>query len=297
MAILVAAVFWTWLWGPVGLLLATPLTVCVVVIGRHVPSLEFLSVLLSDDPGLRPETRLYQRLLAMDVDEATEIAEEFLKRESLADFYDEIMIPALALAEEDRHQGKLDPARQEFVFANMRLLVEDLAERAQSLAAQNHESKAGNENAAQQTAPTESQATVLCVPARDEADEIAAVMLAELLLKEGVRARALPLTPAAGESLGTPGGQNASVASVVAVPPYGYMQARLLCRRLHERFPHLKLVASILTEQDDESLRQRRPEIPTAQVASSLRQTLEGIRSSLADKADSSTESLSRAAA
>src|SRR5947209_4727111 len=103
MAILVAAVFWTWLWGPVGLLLATPLTVCLVVIGRYVPSLEFLSVMLSDEPVLKPETRFYQRLLAMDLEEATEVAAEYMKGRSLEEFYDQVAIPALILAEQDRH--------------------------------------------------------------------------------------------------------------------------------------------------------------------------------------------------
>src|SRR5690348_2953499 len=100
LAILVAAVFWTWLWGPAGLLLATPLTVCVVVIGRHVPKLTFLQVLLSDEPVLAPKTRFYQRLLAMDAEEAGTIAEEFLKDKSLEELYDSLIVPALSLAEE-----------------------------------------------------------------------------------------------------------------------------------------------------------------------------------------------------
>src|SRR5262249_43403188 len=104
LAILVAAVFWTWLWGPVGLLLSTPLTVCVVVLGRHIPQLWFIRILLSDEPVLSPETRLYQRLLAMDLEEATEIAEEFLKDKPLDEFYDRVIVPTLSLAEEDRHR-------------------------------------------------------------------------------------------------------------------------------------------------------------------------------------------------
>src|SRR5712671_1253338 len=133
MAVLVAAVFWTWLWGPVGLLLATPLTVCVVVIGRYVPRLEFLSIILTDEPVLTPETRFYQRLLALDMEEATEVAENFLKGKSLEDLYDSLMIPALSLAEEDRHRGRLNEDREQFVFKTTRFLVEDLAERADEL--------------------------------------------------------------------------------------------------------------------------------------------------------------------
>ena len=98
-AILIAAVFWTWLWGPVGLLLSTPLTVCLVVIGRYVPKLEYLSILLSDKPVLDFPTRFYQRMLAMDLQEATDLAESFLRGKSLENLYDEMIIPALTLAE------------------------------------------------------------------------------------------------------------------------------------------------------------------------------------------------------
>ena len=106
-AIIAAAVFWTWLWGPIGLLLSTPLTVCLVVLGRHVPQLAFLDVLLGNEPVLTPPELLYQRLLVGDPNEATERAEEYLREHSLADFYDEVAIPALALAEEDRSDGRL----------------------------------------------------------------------------------------------------------------------------------------------------------------------------------------------
>ena len=100
------------LWGPVGLLLSTPLTVCLVVLGRHVPQLAFLDVLLGDEPVLPPELRFYQRLLARDPDEATELAEEYLEDEPLEKLYDSVIIPALGLAEQDRLRGSLD--RQPF---------------------------------------------------------------------------------------------------------------------------------------------------------------------------------------
>ncbi len=106
LAILVAAVFWTWLWGAVGLLLATPLTVCLAVLGRYVPSLRFLGVLLNDEPMLPPEKRLYQRLLAADVEEAADIAEEFLKSIPMEQLYDAVIIPAPNLAEQDRRASK-----------------------------------------------------------------------------------------------------------------------------------------------------------------------------------------------
>ncbi len=106
-AVLVAAVFWTMLWGPLGLLMSTPLTVCLVVLGRHVPQLGFFDVLLGDEPALSPEVKFYQRLLARDPDEATELAEEYLEDGSLDKLYDSVILPALVHAEQDRLRGSL----------------------------------------------------------------------------------------------------------------------------------------------------------------------------------------------
>jgi len=276
LAILVAAVFWTWLWGPVGLLLATPLTVCVVVIGRHVPNFGFLQVLLSDEPGLAPDTRFYQRMLAMDLEEATEIAEEFIKGKSLEELYDAMIIPALSLAEEDRHRGKLDETRQQFIFQNTRILVEDIAERADDLIVRKGSLKArlsAKSNGTREKRPAPiTGAQVVCIPARDQADELAAFMLAQLLNKRGIAARALPSGVLAAESLQRVGQEQARIACVSAVPPFGYMHARYLCRRLRAQFQDLKLVGAILTERDPQELTQRQPPIAADQVASSLKQ-------------------------
>ena len=103
LAILVATVFWSMLWGPVGLILSTPLTVCLVLLGRYVPQLSFLEIILGDEPALRPQELFYQRLLAMDQDEARNIVETQLKEKSLESLYETVLIPALRLAEEDRH--------------------------------------------------------------------------------------------------------------------------------------------------------------------------------------------------
>ena len=282
LAILVAAVFWTWLWGPVGLLLATPLTVCVVVIGRHVPNLEFLSIMLSDEPALKPQTRFYQRMLAMDLDEATEIAEEFLKGKSLEDLYDGLIIPALSLAEEDRHRGKLSDKRQQFIFRNTRILLEDIAERSDELIARNgsQQMQDGNPSENPGNACTV-EASVLCVPARDEADELAAFMLAQLLQKSGIGARPVPAASLAIDAVGRLSQDKAKIACVFAVPPFGYMHARYLCRRLQERFKNLKLIAGILTERDVQELKLRHPTIAADQLASSLKEVVAAVRTAL----------------
>jgi predicted PurR-regulated permease PerM len=127
-AILVSAVFWTWLWGAVGLLLATPLTVVLVVIGKYVPQMRFLDIMLGDEPVLEPGERVYQRLLAADQEEATELVREYLREMDLERVYDEVLSPALSLAEQDRHRGRLDERRQAYIRQAMRDMIEELGD-------------------------------------------------------------------------------------------------------------------------------------------------------------------------
>jgi predicted PurR-regulated permease PerM len=255
LAVLVAAVFWTWLWGPAGLLLATPLTVCVVSIGRHVPRLAFLQVLLSDEPVLPPETRLYQRLLAMDLEEASLLSEECLKASgSLDRLYDELIVPALNLAEEDRHHGKLDEAKEQFVYQKTHILVEDMAERADELLAVEAGAKTAllstsNDSpkiVLEPTGPIE----VLCIPARDEADELAAYMFKLMLQKRGIAAKALTARLSVPEVTEEIERSKPKAACVVAVPPFARMHTRYLCRRVRHEFKDLKLVVAFLTGKD-----------------------------------------------
>lgn len=129
LAILVAAVFWAALWGPIGLILSTPLTVCLILMGRYVPQLNFLEVILGDEPVLAVEAHFYQRLLALDQDEATVIAENFLKEKPLGNLYDQVVIPALAMAEQDRHLNTLDSGTADFVSQTTRELIDEVGER------------------------------------------------------------------------------------------------------------------------------------------------------------------------
>jgi predicted PurR-regulated permease PerM len=120
LALLLTAVFWTILWGPAGLILSTPLTVCLVVLGRHVPQFSFLHVLLGDEQVLAADAQLYQRLLAMDESGARDVAERSFSEGSVVEVFDSVFIPALIMAERDRHKGKLDPEREEFIFMTLR---------------------------------------------------------------------------------------------------------------------------------------------------------------------------------
>jgi predicted PurR-regulated permease PerM len=125
-AIIVAASFWTWLWGPVGLVLATPLTICLVVVGRHVDRLQFLDVMLGDQPPLSPAQIIYQRMLAGDPMEASEQARNFLKDQTLEQYYDEIVLGGLRMAEDDSRLGRLDDERMDRIVATVTEVVDDL---------------------------------------------------------------------------------------------------------------------------------------------------------------------------
>jgi hypothetical protein len=126
LALIIAAVFWTWLWGPVGLLLSTPLTVCLAVMGRHVPRLQFLSVLLSEDEALAPHEEIYYRLLRLGLDEGSHLAENFAKTNSLTALYDTVLIPAITLVETDALRQQLDSEQRATLQQHVRDMVEDL---------------------------------------------------------------------------------------------------------------------------------------------------------------------------
>jgi len=283
LAILLAAVFWTWLWGPMGLLLATPLTVCLAVIGRYVPSLEFFRILLTDEPVLHPHTRFYQRLLADNLEEATELAEEFLKGKSLEEFGDVVVIPALTLIEEDRHRGHLDSEKQQSIFQNLRMLIEDLSERSEELIGGGKEKKHVEEETLSHVSKSPSadtaQVSVVCVPARDEADEIAALLIEQILSKRAVAAKVFSCAALAGECIEQLKGSRARIACVAVVPPFGHLNARYMCRRLRGEFADLKLIAAVLTERPADELKQRRPAIVADEITTSLKKTITAILS------------------
>ena len=129
LAILVSAIFWTLIWGIPGLLLSTPLTVFLVVMGHYVPSLAFFNVLLGDEPVLAPHAQFYQRLLAQEPTEARHVLDEFLKTDKSAEeLYSTVVIPALSLAEQDRYRDELDDDAQALIYQNVREMIEDLGE-------------------------------------------------------------------------------------------------------------------------------------------------------------------------
>jgi predicted PurR-regulated permease PerM len=204
-AIITSATFWTALWGPVGLVLATPLTICLVVLGRHVERLEFLEVMFGDRPALSPSELFYQRMLAEDPSEAVDKAEEFLKASSLSAYYDEVALPALKLAQNDIARGALDRVQSEKIKAAVVEVVDDLVDQDDqkpvSETINDAEATAALETVHDETldlpvveradlAPQwQGDKPVLCVAGRGPLDEAAAIMLAQLLEKHGLGAR------------------------------------------------------------------------------------------------------------
>ncbi len=214
-ALITAAAFWTWLWGPVGLLLATPLTVCLVVLGRHVPQLQFLDVILGDAPALTAEETFYQRLLADDPEEATEQAEDFAKERSLEAFFDEVAIPALLRMQTDSDRDAVAAAHRAMVRDGIATVLENLADN-------------GLQEPADGDAPR--AFTVCCVAGRNELDEAAALLLADLLRRHGLDAVMI----LAAEALAD---RNAHVICLSLVSTGSPARARYLVRRLRRRNP------------------------------------------------------------
>ena len=241
LALLVSAIFWTILWGLSGLILSTPLTVCVVVLGRYVPQLSFLHTLLGDEVALGPEAQIYQRLLAMDQSEAHAIVDRCLKEKSLVELYDSVLLPALSLAEQDRHKGAIDTAREEFLFLSINEMITELSEY------QPAPHPAPAEDAAAPSGPAEQTgARVLCLPANDRADEVTAAMLAQLLEQAGHAALCLPVAHASLlEMLTLLQTKPDDVICISSLPPYAFSSARAMCKLVRERFPKPKLVVGV----------------------------------------------------
>ncbi|WP_244510692.1 AI-2E family transporter [Microvirga guangxiensis] len=240
LAIIMAAIFWTSLWGPVGLFLATPLTVCLVVIGRYVPQLEFLGILLGSDPVLAPEERLYQRLLAGNLEEAVEMAEDYVDEHSSRELYDNVAIPALRLAENDRQRSTTDTNYRRLVADTAICVVREVEDHIREKATSSDDAEAGENPvpAAREAQP----ATVLCVAGRTELDRAAAEMMAQVLEESGIGARVLPPIAVSQGALGQLELQGVDVVCLSYLHPQPQVYARYIHRRLRRRAPHMKLV-------------------------------------------------------
>ena len=230
--LLIAAAFWTWLWGPIGLLLSTPLTTCLVVLGKYVPSLSFLDILLGDQPVLETHVNYYQRLLARDEDEANDLIEEYLAEKPCDLVYDEVLIPALVRAKRDRDRGELDPDETRYIVDETREILASTVQVRQAACATPQEGPPA----------AEPKVLVLGCPARDEADEAALDMLRQLLDGTRYAVEVLASATLAGELLTQVEEKNPAAVCIAALPPGGLAQTRYLCKRLRARFPALKIL-------------------------------------------------------
>lgn len=219
------AALWAFLWGPVGLILSGPLTVCLLVLGLHVPRFNFLVVLLGDQPVLEPRITFYQRLTAHDQDEAAGIAEEVATADGVDAAFDTVIVPALTLARRDHAAGQLEAADLRFAIAAAREIAEELAEPK-----------------AEPTSEPNERARVLLCPARDKAEQVAAEMLAFSLDRNRWEVKVTPDDTLASELEQLVEAYQPDVTLIVALPPGGMAHARYLVARLRKRFPDGKVL-------------------------------------------------------
>jgi len=269
-AILLAAMFWTVLWGPIGLLLATPMTVCLIVMSRYVPNMHFLHVLLSDDPPLTPEAGFYQRLLALDRRGALVLFAKDRKEKSDLEMYDGMLIPTLVLAKRDRHRNAIDAPTEEFIFHTVRELIARVA----ADPASGKQSDSNQHDRAEAPAP---RGRVICLAARDTADEIAGAMLVQALRRQGWDAD----TVAAGALAETRDQllrQLPDVVCISALPPFALARARQNYRELRAEAPNLKVVVGLWKFCGDEPRAAARIGMPhTERIATGLADALREI--------------------
>jgi predicted PurR-regulated permease PerM len=242
LAILVAAVFWTTLWGPVGLILSTPLTVCLVVLGRYVPQLRFLEVVLGDEPALPVEQHYYQRLLAMDQDEATMIAEVYLKENKTVRLYEYLIVPALRMAEQDDYFDAIDQKTKRFILRGVRELIEETGDKLEATTPS--EEGLQDDDIRSSSLLTKSDTNISCVPLRPGSDELVNMMLGQLLRSAGFSA--LEVRPdAIEEVMAEVSRQESSFVCLSCLPPFSAASARSLCKRLRSSFPNRRIVIGV----------------------------------------------------
>lgn len=260
-ALLVAAAFWAWLWGPVGLLLSTPLTVCLVVLGQHVPRLGFLSLLLGNAPALSPPAGLYQRLLARDRREAGERVADYAAANGAEAAFDDVVVPALVLARRDRDRGGLTPEGEEFALDAVRDIV------------------AGVDLKVPAEATAHPSAVVVACAAHHPAEEPTLEILARLAVMDGLKVEVLPARTLPSDVMERVGQVRPAAVFVSVLPPGGLPQAAYLCRLFRKRFPELPVVVGWWgSERNFDTLLVKLRKAGASYVTTSLRQSRTQLR-------------------
>jgi len=225
MSLMVAATFWTALWGPIGLILSTPLTVCLLVVGRHLPRLKFLDVMLGSQPALDAPTRVYQRLLAGDVDEAIELVTDRVEEGNVTACYDEIGLPVLRMATTD-HTNVATAAHRHRIVVGMDAMLDEMHEQHPS-------------------ADVVARPSVVCIGGKWEVDNLAARMLTHAMTRAGQMAAYQPAGAVTADYVAGLDLDGAAVVFISYFSPEPEMQARHFCRRLRRRWPEVKIVLAL----------------------------------------------------
>jgi predicted PurR-regulated permease PerM len=270
-ALLVAAIFWMWLWGPLGLLLSTPLTVCLLVLGRYVPQFKFFDILLGNASALEGSVSFYQRLLTKDQDEAADLVEDQLPGSSAERILDEVIIPALALAKRDCQKGQLTWKDEQFILQAMENLVDGLFSPG----------PAGSES-------LRSRAMILGLPANDKFDELALKILQQVLVADGCAVNIASAKMLSSEVIALVDKMKPALIVIAALLPEGTAQTRYHCKRLRSRFPNLKiLVGRWGTDEDTDDRGDRILAAGANQTATILAETRRQIITTLQVETDS----------
>ncbi len=222
LAVVVAAVFWATVWGPIGLLLAVPLSVCLLVLGRHVPGLDFLAVLLGHEAPLDPRVRLYQRLLAGDPADALDILAQSRDLEAREDPRESLLLGVVALAAAQRESGRVNPERWEVFVRSFRELIEELEEAEP---------------------PRVEGPRVVCLPVDDGADAVACDLVARALRRRAIDAEVAPTAAGAGPAVEAI--ERASILCLSSTPPVSFTRARFLLKRVRRHRPELPVVIGL----------------------------------------------------
>ncbi len=276
LALMVAAIFWALVWGWPGLVLSTPLTVCMVVLGRYLPQMSFLNTLLGSNAELSPEAHFYERLLAMDQDEARAIVDRYLKNNSLVDLYDKVFIPTLTLAEQDRCKGQLDEVRSNFLFLCVGELVAELAEYQEANVVRADSGVTPPAARRKQR----SELGVICICTSERADELATLMLAQTMERAGHPTLMLSTTALSEDILRGLAGEPDTTIFISALPPFAFSQARATCQRLRTMLDKNCIVVGLWNSEEEsdqviERLRKGRPDAAVHTMVQALQQVVQ----------------------
>jgi hypothetical protein len=241
LGLLVAAMFWTWLWGTMGLLLSTPMTVCLAVLGKYVPSLRFFATLLGEEAELDPDVRLYQRLVALDHAGAIEVVEGMLKKLPRVDVFDQVLVPALARAERDAERDELDEAEREFawrVIGDVLDGLEGVPDLSLASAASATDAGARSDDSDTSVSPV----TLVGLAVQDTSDALVLRMLGQILVPAGLSLEIVTDTESSLQVAERVAEHSPRLVIVSHLPPEGLTLARYLVRRLRSQFADLPII-------------------------------------------------------